>query len=89
MTAAVDTIKGARLPSGAFFVDAFRRVLLRAMRRCRANVAPSRESRPDSGLGFQVKVLKSFKRVPSFVERGVTFSDAEATHAIISAIFLW
>jgi len=32
--------------------------------RCRANMAHVRQSRPDSGLGFQVKVLKPFKVVP-------------------------
>ena len=29
-------------------------------RRCRASIAHIRQSRPDSGLGFQVKVLKTF-----------------------------
>jgi len=38
--------------------------------RCRANVAHIRQSRPDSGLGFQVKVLKTFKDVPSSLESG-------------------
>ena len=33
-------------------------------RRCRANMAHMRQSRPDSGLGFQVKVLQTFKVVP-------------------------
>jgi len=28
--------------------------------RCRVNTAHVRQSRPDSGLGFQVKVLKTF-----------------------------
>jgi len=28
--------------------------------RCRENVAHVRQSRPDSGLGFQVKVLNTF-----------------------------
>ena len=32
--------------------------------RCRANVAHVRQSRPDSGLGFQVKVLNTLQGVP-------------------------
>ena len=32
--------------------------------RCRANVAHLRQSRPDYGLGFQVKFLKTFQVVP-------------------------
>ena len=32
--------------------------------RCRANMAHIRQSRPDSGLGFQVIVLKPFKLLP-------------------------
>ena len=37
--------------------------------RGRANSAHIRQSRPDSGLAFQVKVLKPFKNVPSLLER--------------------
>jgi len=33
--------------------------------RCRANVAHIRQTRPDSGLGFQVKVRIPFEGVPS------------------------
>ena len=33
--------------------------------RCRANMAHARQSRPDSDLGFQVKVLRPFEMVPS------------------------
>ena len=36
----------------------------------RANMAHTRQSRPDSGLGFQVKDLKPFSIVPSSLERG-------------------
>jgi len=32
---------------------------------CRANMAHTRQSRPDSGHCFQVKVLKTFQAVPS------------------------
>ena len=32
--------------------------------RCRANMARVRQLRPDSGLGFQVKVPKTFKLTP-------------------------
>jgi len=34
-------------------------------------MAHIRQSRPDSGLGFQVKVLKTFQVVPSSLESGV------------------
>ena len=40
--------------------------------RCRANMASIRQSRPDSGLGFQVKALKNFLVVPSSLERGTS-----------------
>ena len=33
--------------------------------RCRADTAHARQSRPDSGLGFQVKVVEIFEGVPS------------------------
>jgi len=39
--------------------------------RCRANMAHVRQSRPDSGLGFQAKVLKIFSSVPSSFGPGV------------------
>ena len=38
--------------------------------RCRANMAHIRESRPDSGFGFQVKVLKTVYGVPSWLDSG-------------------
>ena len=38
--------------------------------RCRANMAHTRQSRPDYGLGFQVKVPKTFYVVPSSVAIG-------------------
>ena len=38
--------------------------------RCRANLAHIRQSRPDSGLGFQVKFLTTFYGVPSSLESG-------------------
>ena len=34
-----------------------------------SNEAHTRQSRPDSGLGFQVNVLKTFLRVPSSLGR--------------------
>ena len=40
--------------------------------RCRANMAHIRQPRPDSGIGFQVKVLKPFSVVPSSLGRGHT-----------------
>ena len=33
--------------------------------RCRANTAHTRQSRPDSGLGFQVKLFETFSSVPA------------------------
>jgi len=38
--------------------------------RCRANVAHIRQSRPNSGPGFQTKVLKNIKVVPSSLGSG-------------------
>jgi len=38
--------------------------------RCQANMVPSRPSQPDFGLGFQVKVLKTFKVVLSSLRSG-------------------
>jgi len=38
--------------------------------RCRANSTHVRQSRPDSGLGSQVKVFKPFEVVPSSLESG-------------------
>ena len=40
--------------------------------RCRANMAHIRQSRPDSGLGFQVDVLEPFHVVPSSLGSGET-----------------
>ena len=45
-------------------------VLLRPGRR-RANMAHIRQSRPDSGLGVQVKVLETFQIVPSSLRSGL------------------
>ena len=39
--------------------------------RCRANMEHIRQSRPDSGLGFQVKVRKTFQVVPSSLGSGL------------------
>ena len=39
--------------------------------RCRANMAQIRQSRPDSRLAFQVKVLKPFEVVRSSLECGI------------------
>ena len=38
---------------------------LRVIKKKKKDVAHIRQSRPDSGLGFQVKVLKPFQVVPS------------------------
>jgi len=38
--------------------------------RCRANMAHVTQSRPDSGLGFQAQVLKTFQVVPSSLDSG-------------------
>ena len=39
-------------------------------KRLRAIIAHTRKSRQDSGLGFQVKVLKTFKVIPSALGNG-------------------
>jgi len=36
---------------------------------CRAKVAHTKQSRPDSGLGFQVEILKTLGSVPSWLGR--------------------
>ena len=41
--------------------------------RCRANVARLTQSRPDSGLGFQVNDIQTFWVVPSSLGRGVLY----------------
>ena len=46
--------------------------VIRLMRcRCRANLANIRQPRSDYGLGFQVKVLKTFEVVPSSLGSGL------------------
>ena len=47
--------------------------------RCQANMAQIRQTRPDSGLGFQVKVLKTFEVVPPSLGSGTQV--AERTHS--------
>ena len=51
--------------------------------RCRANMAHLRQSRPESGLGFQVNVLKTFQAVPSSLG-----SSFPRTVAVVSGISL-
>ena len=46
--------------------------------RCPANMAHIRQSRPDSGLGFQVKVLKTLKVVPSLLGSGAILARNHA-----------
>ena len=41
-----------------------------ASNRFRANMAHTRQSRPDSGLGFQVKLVKPYQVVPSLLGSG-------------------
>ena len=41
-------------------------------RGCRAKMTHIRQSKPDSGLGFQVKVLKPFEGVPSSLGNGAS-----------------
>ena len=53
----------------------------------RANVAHIRQSRPDSGLGFQVQVLETYERVPSSLGKGKGHTDlftAVASAAVLS-----
>ena len=54
-------------PRGVVFVEqeapeeeAANDILVGAYPRCRANTAHTQQSRPDSGLGLQVKALKTF-----------------------------
>ena len=42
----------------------------REQARCLANMAHIRQSKPDSGLGYQVKLLILFQVVPSSLESG-------------------
>ena len=57
---------------------------------CRANVAHIRQSRPDSGLGLKVKVLKTFQGIPSSLENALaglglpSFSKPETDSATSS-----
>ena len=44
-----------------------------ALNRCRANIANIRQSRPDSGLGFQVKVRATFQCAPFSLESGTWY----------------
>ena len=44
--------------------------------RCRENVAHITRTRPDYGLGFQAKVLKTFQVFPSSFARGWLGLDA-------------
>ena len=41
--------------------------------RCRANMAHTSPSVPDSGLGSQVKVLKTFSAAPSSLGNGLQY----------------
>ena len=43
-----------------------------ARTRCRANMAHTRQSRPDYGLAFQVEVLLTFQDVPSSLGSGIS-----------------
>ena len=53
-------------PGTAARGDAATRILVKV--RCRANLAHARQSRSDSGLGFQGKVLKKNEDVPSALQ---------------------
>ena len=46
--------------------------------RCRANLGEARQSRPDSGLGFQVQVLEAFQVVLSSLGRDGTRDSSES-----------
>ena len=47
------------------------------LNRCRANMAHIRQSRPYSGLGFEVKFRKPFQLVPSLLASGTKCSRSE------------
>ena len=56
---------------------------------CRANSAHVRQSRPDSGLGFQVKVFKLFQGVPSSLGSGGCSSLCVDTGAWVQKAASW
>ena len=55
---------------------------------CRANVARVRQSRPDSGLVFEVKVRKTFKVVPSWLGIGPSplRSESDVSKEVVSSV---
>ena len=52
---------------------------------CRANSAHVRQSRADSGLGHQAKVLRTFKAVPSSLGSGLLYS----TRCLLKVVGRW
>ena len=52
-----------------------KRVVKKKKNRGRANMAHTRQSRPDSGLGSQVKGRRSFKAVPASLASGTGVSS--------------
>ena len=52
-------------------------------------MAHIRQSRPNSGLGFQVKVLKTFLRVPSSLGSGGYHDSGAANGALDHEILLF
>jgi len=53
--------------------------------RCRASMAHIRQSRPDSGLGFQANVLKPFKGVPSSLGSGWGLSSSSLIPSLLDS----
>jgi hypothetical protein len=49
--------------------------------RFRANIAHTRQSRPDSGLGFQVKFFEMFQGVSSSLGSGARYQSSLGTRA--------
>ena len=49
--------------------------------RCRANTAHTRQSRPESGLAFQVKVSKILQVVPSSLGGGLAINHIRVSSA--------
>ena len=45
--------------------------ILKPHSRCRANLGPTRQSRPVDGLGFQANVLTTFQGVPCLLNSGL------------------
>ena len=70
-----------QLPNQSPILWCTRRVQIQnSMYRCRANLAHVRQSAPDSGPGFRVKVLTTFEVVPSLLGSGFGIQCTSPSH---------